>query len=135
MAKHGQSKHFLAKGGFLLKNFSQKLHTAARDAGFNRASMAKAVNVGDGTVGRWWRGDLFPDAIELKMYAEKTGKPIAWFYDIEGAAEPTETITISKKEYDDLRDAAIKERARADQLEKLYKDAMGTKNKKPKQGP
>ena len=103
--------------------FADRLHKAARDVGFNRKTTATKMGVSEGTIASWWRGETSLSAIQLNLYAEITSKHIMWFYG-EDTEPITNNITISKHEYDDLKNSCITEKTRADQLEKLYNQLL-----------
>ena len=115
------------------EEFGKRLHRAALDAGFfTRDQLSEELDtendpVKPRTISEWWAGRTLPRVLTLQRYADVTHKSILYFYDMEESV--SDKITISKKEYDKLRDEAAKEKARADQLEKLYNQLL-TKGKK-----
>lgn len=101
-----------------MKHFGKRLHKAAREAGLTRKDLSERLGVSERTIAYWWNDERIPDALQLKEYAEITTKPILYFYNLEGSMEQTKQVTIPIEEYNKLRDDYIREKSRADQLEK-----------------
>ena len=105
------------------KFFADKLHISARDVGLSRKKIAEKMQVSERTVSYWWAGETSPNAIQLKLYSEITGKNIMWFYG-EDYEATTQKITIPREDYDQINAISITEKTRSEQLEKLYNQLL-----------
>jgi transcriptional regulator with XRE-family HTH domain len=69
--------------------FGSKLGHLMLDAGLNRVSLAKKLNVSKQTVGRWCNGESSPDIAQVKrMAAIFGGISIDWWVDDDAKYPP-----------------------------------------------
>jgi transcriptional regulator with XRE-family HTH domain len=92
-----------------------RIREARASKGWKQRELASEVEVEAITVSRWERGATTPDLDVLRLVAEATGKPLAYFVaDAEPAADEVTVRTLER--------AAEKLSAQADRIERLLEE-------------
>ena len=62
----------------LLAELGERMAHARSGAGFTQASLADALRVSIRSVSRWENGASDPSLIDLRAFAQLTGRPLRW---------------------------------------------------------
>jgi transcriptional regulator with XRE-family HTH domain len=68
------------------KELGERIKTARAEKGWKQKHLAAEVDVEPITVSRWERGATTPDLDVLRLVAEATGHPLAYFVESSDAA-------------------------------------------------
>jgi transcriptional regulator with XRE-family HTH domain len=65
-------------------SFGERLRQARRDAGYSQEQLGERLHLSDRAVRSWETGEKGPRLKRLRQIAEVLGKPLQWFFGVEG---------------------------------------------------